>query len=330
MDDSEAITAPAAPRFAPDTGAPGEGRARLLALLTMLDAAGYDFLAPTPATQRRQMARADRLQARNLVDLLGWSLPIEPGVLDPEIEAGLLGAGALSPEEGGLLRPLLRASRVEGALFWHSPYPTRQQDAVFLGPDSYRFAQFILANMPESPRTILDYGAGAGVGGIIAARRAPGSLLTIADINPVALYLASINAEHAGVAHQVVKASRPAEFADSRFALIVSHPPFMLDREHRIYRDGGDLHGARLSLDWLREGAALLAPGGRLVMHTGSAVIEGRDVLKTALVEEAFGAEITIDYREIEPDIFGNELSKPEYASVERIAAVGVVIDRSG
>lgn len=330
MLETDLIALQGAVTFTPDTSVPGEGRARLLGVLKRLDTAGYDFVPPTPATQRRQMARTGKREAESLVDLLGWSLPAERDTIEEEVTSALLDAGVVIETYNGRLQPLLRVSRVEGTLFWHSPYPTRERDAVFLGPDSYRFGRLIRAHMPDSPRTILDYGAGAGVGGIVAARGAAGALLTIADINPKALYLASVNAEHAGVAHQVVRANRPSEFAGTDFDMIVSHPPFMIDREQRTYRDGGDLYGARLSLEWLREGAALLAPGGRLVMHTGSSVVAGGDVLKNALEEEPLGREMSLDYRELDPDIFRNELGKPEYAEVERIAAVGIVIDRSG
>jgi hypothetical protein len=37
----------------------------------------------------------------------------------------------------------------------------------------------------------------------------------------------------------------------------------------------------------------------------------------------------TLDYREIDPDVFGEELSKPIYADVERIAVVGAVITKA-
>jgi tRNA1(Val) A37 N6-methylase TrmN6 len=274
------------------------------------------------------LSRPGRERANNLADLLGWSLPAEPGALPAQIESALLGAGVVAGTEDGFLQPLLRVSRVEDMLFFHSAYPTRERDAVFLGPDSYRFAQFILARMGEGAHTILDYGAGSGVGGMVAARRAGDAFLTIADINPKALYLASINAEHAGVKHQVVEASRPADFSGFSFDLVVSHPPFMIDREQRAYRDGGDLFGARLSLDWLREGAGLLAGGGRLIMHSGSSVVGGSDILRSALEAQPLPAEMTLDYRELDPDIFGNELGKADYADVERIAAVGIVIDR--
>lgn len=302
-------------------------RAGLLGLLADLDADGYDFVCPTPSTHGRVIARPDRREARDIRDVLGWSLSVAPGRLPRAFETALSDAGVLVPDDNGRLVPRLRVSRVEGTLFWHSRYPTTAPDSVFLGPDSYRFAQFILARMDPRARTILDYGAGAGVGGIVAARRADDALLTIADINPKALFLASINAEHAGVRHRTMEVSRPADI-DGRFDLMVTHPPFMIDAERRAYRDGGDLYGAALSLDWVMQGIDLLNPDGRLIMHTGVSIVGGRDVLLGAFDERLPAVGLDMEYRELDPDIFGDELDQPAYADVERIAAVGTVVRR--
>jgi predicted RNA methylase len=304
-------------------------RSALLSLLTALDGDGYDFVPPTPATHARVVARPDRREAQDVRDVLGWSLPVAPRVLPRSLEAGLIDAGVLVPGDNDRLVPQLRVSRVLGTLFWHSRYPTTAHDSVFLGPDSYRFAQFILARMDPAARSILDYGAGAGVGGIIAARRAENAVLTIADINPKALFLASINADHAGVRHRAVKVSQPSD-VDGRFDLMVTHPPFMIDSERRAYRDGGELHGAALSLDWVVQGIDLLNPDGRLIMHTGVSIVGGRDVLLDAFRDRlpAVGNDMT--YLELDPDIFGDELDQPAYADVDRIAAVGVMVRRTG
>lgn len=304
-------------------------RSALLDLLADLDASGYDFVPPTPSTQARVVARPDRREARNVRDVLGWSLPAARGVLPRDLEAALIEAGVLVPDDDGRLIPQLRASRVEGTLFWHSRYPTTAHDSVFLGPDSYRFAQFILARMDPQARSIVDYGAGAGVGGIIAARHAEDALLTIADINPKALFLASINAEHAGVRHRTVEVSQPSDL-EGPFDLMVTHPPFMIDAERRAYRDGGDLYGAAMSLDWVLQGIDLLGSDGRLIMHTGVSIVDGRDVLLDALRDRLPAVGLDMTYLELDPDIFGDELDQPAYADVERIAAVGAVVRRTG
>lgn len=319
------------PATAPTTAPapPAARRDEAVALLRALDALDYDFLAPTPASHARVLAREDRRIGSNLMDLLGWSLPCRETALPPAVLGALDAAGFLERREDGLVAARVRVSRVFGNLFLHSRFPTVEQDAVFLGPDSHRFGDYILRNLkglPESAR-VLDYGAGAGVGGITAASRLPGAVLTLADINPKALALADANAAHAGIAHDLAKAASPAELARS-FDLVVMHPPFMIDTERRAYRDGGDLYGGRLSLDWALAGMRLLAPGGRLVMHTGVSIVAGRDVVEDALADCLPTDGFSLEYKLLDPDIFGDELSGEAYAEVDRIAAVGLRIDR--
>lgn len=312
---------------APLTG--GEGFTRAAGeLLSALDATGYDFIAPTPASHARVLERDGRAIGSDLMDLLGWSLPCRADDLPDAVTDALEQAGLLDRRADGLVTARIRVSRVLGNLFIHSRYPTAQQDAVFLGPDSHRFGDYILRNIAGLPQKarVLDYGAGAGVGGITAASNLSGATLALADINPRALALAGANAAHAGISHDVVQAQTPDDI-DRRFDLVVMHPPFMIDTERRAYRDGGDLYGGRLSFDWALGGARLLAPGGRLVMHTGVSIVAGRDVVHDALREVLPTAEYAFDYHLLDPDIFGDELSNAAYADVDRNAAVGLRID---
>jgi methylase of polypeptide subunit release factors len=304
-------------------------RNALLELLGLLRAADYQFVTATPATHARVVARPDRARAEAVRDVLGWSLPFTPDVL-PEAMLDLLHrAEAVIEREDGLWAAAIRVSTVRGALFLHSAYPTTAEDSVFLGPDSYRFADLIVARMGEldAAARILDYGAGAGVGGITAALGQPGAKLTLADVNPKALFLASINAEFAGLDYTAVEAQRPLDVGGD-FDLIVTHPPFMMDSGARAYRDGGDLFGGQLSLDWVCEGMRKLRRGGKLVLHTGVSIVDGRDVLLDALRERVPAMGWHFDYHELDPDIFGDELDQPAYARVERIAAVGMVLTR--
>jgi hypothetical protein len=304
-------------------------RQALLALLRELDATGYDFVTATPSTHARVISRPDRHMARSLRDVLGWSLPFTTNIIPSEILHLMDAAGVIEQRSDGLLSSSVRVSSARGTLFLHSAYPTVEQDAVFFGPDSYRFADLIVARLPALPpgARILDYAAGTGVGGITAATSQPQAQLTLADINPKALFLASINAEHAGLQAQTVQATTPTDLPDT-FDLIVTHPPFMIDTESRAYRDGGDLYGARLSLDWVVAGARKLAPGGRLILHTGVSIVDGQDVLRPHLEQALPGLGCSLWYHELDPDIFGDELDKPAYADVERIAAVGACVTR--
>src|SRR5690606_20521219 len=112
-------------------------------LLFELKRRGYRFVTITPASHARVVARPDRREGSCLEDVLGWSLPFRPQILDPEL-LGLMAGAAMRTDAGeGRLRATLRVSELRGDLYLHSAYPTDAEDAVFFGPDSYRFAEFI-------------------------------------------------------------------------------------------------------------------------------------------------------------------------------------------
>jgi hypothetical protein len=74
---------------------------------------------------------------------------------------------------------------------------------------------------------------------------------------------------------------------------------------------------------------AHLAPGGRMILYTGSPILNGGvDALHEALAKEAREAGCFLRYREVDPDVFNDELRRAAYDGVERIAAVGAVIRR--
>lgn len=305
----------------------------LLALLRLLDTQGYRFTTPTPATHARVVARGNRTEARTVRDVLGWSLPFCPGVIDAKVEALLEDAGALAEAGGGRRRATVRVSSLHDRLFVHSAYPTEEADAVFFGPDSYRFADLIRAELPDCPRrdasSILDIGTGSGVGAIVAAAACPGARVFATDINPAALNLAGVNAAAAGIDLTLVEGG-DLSGVPSAFDIVTANPPYMADEGARAYRDGGDLHGGRVSIDMAAMAAARLAPGGRLILYTGSAIVDGEDAVRQELERVAAEAGCTLHYRELDPDIFGEELERPAYSDVERIALVAAIVSRPG
>jgi len=113
------------------------------------------------------------------------------------------------------------------------------------------------------------------------------------------------------------------------FDLVTLNPPYIIDEAGRTYRDGGGMHGGELSLDLTLEALESLADGGRLLLYTGSAIVKGEDALRDSLAGEAARRGLTLDYREIDPDVFGEELEKPQYRDVERIALIAATIGRS-
>ena len=299
----------------------------LLALLAELSAQDYHFVTVSPETHRRVLARRAQDRAGDLRDVFGWSLPFERGLLPSAVWAALEAAGMVENVGEGLWRSRLRVSSATGTLFLHSAYPTDEPDSVFFGPDSYRFIGFLEAELPRLPpvRHLVDVGSGSGVGAIAAARLLPGARLTMTDVNPSALRLARVNARHAGHDPVTIEAAGLSGVAEP-FDLAIANPPFVMDEDGRAYRDGGDLCGLRLSLDWAQSAMRRVEPGGAMLLYTGSAIVDGRDGFRDALAASAAECGWSLRYDEIDPDIFGELLEEAAYRRVERVAAVGAVL----
>ncbi len=315
-------------REEPEIAEPDAATRRLQAILRHLD--GYEFVTPTPATHKRYLER-NRRAAKDARDVLGWNLPFEPGILPPRLLDALEQADLLSAAEGGLLRSKIRVSTLGTLRFIHSAYPTDEENSVFFGPDSYRFARFLRAQLPNAhqPRHVIDMGAGSGVGGIVAASLIPGARISLLDVNALALHFASANAADAGVKVDLVRGTS-LDDVEEPVDLVIANPPYIMDEAERAYRHGGGMHGAQLSLDWALEAGERLAAGGAMLLYTGVAIVDGHDGLKEALAGALPRLGCALAYEEIDPDIFGEELEEPQYRDVERIAAVGAVITKRG
>lgn len=304
--------------------------AAALRLLRALDARGYTFTTVTPESHKRVVARPSMARAADLRGVFGWSLPFEEATIGADLWT-LLRDGRLLAETAAGWKSKVRVSRVRGHLFLHSAFPTQADDSVFLGPDSIRFADFIAAELARRAGVarIVDIGAGAGVGGIVAGEACPGAAVELADINPIALGYARVNAAFAGVAAATVESDGVAALAPG-FDLAIANPPFICDAGGPYYRAGGTMHGAELSRDWTLAAAAKLAPDGRVLLYTGSAIVGGHDALRAALAQALPPLGCTLSWRELDPDIFGEELASKAYEEVERIAAIGAVVEKAG
>ena len=291
----------------------------------------YRFTTVTPATHRRVNRRAENAWAHGLRDVFGWSRPYREGVLPAELdrlleEAGLREDTAQSAGETGH-RACIRASTIGPQLYFHSAFPTSDDDAVFFGPDTYRYVaalkRSLASPMLRRPvRRAVDIGCGAGPGAIELALCCPDATVYGADINDNALALSGINAELNGAAKFIPCRSNLLDGVDGHFDLVMSNPPYILDADELPYRHGGGEHGAGLSIDIVRTGLARLHPGGSLLLYTGVAVVAGDDRFLASirpLLEEACDEW---QYEELDPDIFGGQLECEGYEQVERIAAV--------
>jgi methylase of polypeptide subunit release factors len=305
----------------------------LLALGRLLREQDYRFITVTPATHRRVNRRAENAWAHSPRDVLGWSRPYRDGALPAEIDAQLRDAGlredavqAGQTSDTGY-RARIRASTIGAQLYFHSAWPTEDDDAVFFGPDTYRFVaalrRALASELLRRPvRRAVDIGCGAGPGAIELALCCPGATVYGADINDDALTLTGINAELNGASQLIPCRSNLLDGVDGHFDLIMSNPPYILDADELPYRHGGGEHGAGLSIQIVKTGLARLLPGGSLLLYTGVAIVDGVDAFLDAVKPLLGEACDDWHYEELDPDIFGGQLECEGYERVERIAAV--------
>ena len=301
--------------------------AGLKSLLQHLREQGYEFTTITPLSHARVLANHGPSPGNSLRDAFGWSLSFSAAVLPDDLLHVLLQTGVVL-REGALYRSQVRVSSFDGDLFAHSAFPTTAQDSVFFGPDTYRFLNLIRNHLPaaspQAPLRIADVGCGSGAGGILAARLRVGAQIVLTDINPLALCYAGINAAAAGV--EVETALGDALSATSGdFDVILSNPPYLEDESARAYRHGGGDLGRALSVKIGAQALQRLLPGGRLILYTGVAIVDGVDDFIREMGPFLGQAGCTYTYTEIDPDVFGEELERPVYRHADRIAAVGLV-----
>jgi SAM-dependent methyltransferase len=311
--------------------APANRDEALLMLGLDLKDSGYRFTAVTPATHRRVNVRKPTLPPTR-EDIFGWSRSFSLGDL-PERHVQFLAAAGELVQSGPELRSRVRFSTLADQIFIHSAYPTNQADAVFFGPDTYRFARLLRKALPElrRPSRLLDIGAGSGAGGLYAAtlRRDAFSTIVLSDVNARALRFSRINALINGVDNVEVVESNLFANIDQLFDVIIANPPYLVDPLKRVYRHGGGLLGSDLTLQIVRQAPGHLAPGGRLIVYSGSAIMRGVDQLKMSVSQLLAKSELHFEYEEIDPDVFGEELDHWPYDRADRIAAIGLIVDRA-
>ena len=310
----------------------------LASVLRHVGDTGYRFTTTTPLTHQRLLDYRGGEPGTTLRDVFGWNLPFLAGAVAPDLLDLMTRAGILV-RRGAFLKSAMRIASVDDLLFLHSAFPTIDQTAVFFGPDTYRFIRFVQSHLPtliasanmETPLRLLDIGCGSGAGGIVVAhtlRRAGLAVdATLNDINPLALDASARNAQHAGVRVNLALGDA-LDSVVGDFDLIIANPPFLDDAQQRAYRHGGAELGRALSLRITADALARLAPGGRLLLYTGVAMLDGTDPFLAELTPLLATSGCDWRYEEIDPDIFGDELSRPIYAHVDRIAAVGLLATR--
>ena len=307
----------------PFAAATPESRAASLALGQALKQRAYTFTTVTPATHQRVNARAAAGWAKDLAGIFGWNRPFSADLPGDELLASMIAAGVVR-EMNGSLRSRVRASTLNGQLYLHSGFPTTAADAVFFGPDTYRFIH-ALRNLLSACGAIgraADIGCGAGSGAVTIALAHPGAAVFAVDINQAALEATALNARLASAANVIPVQSDLLTAVEGSFDLIVSNPPYLLDRQQRAYRHGGGDLGAGLAVAIVQQAIVRLRPGGCLMLYTGVAIVDNADPFRATVAPLLEAAGFNWTYTETDPDVFGEELDEAHYALADRIAVV--------
>lgn len=294
----------------------------LVELGSALKQTSYSFTIVSPATHERVNRRNANQWSKNLAEVFGWNRPFHPEDVPPEILVLMDRAAVCIPYENGL-KSSVRFSTLDGHLFIHSAFPTIGNDSVFFGPDTYRFANSLkdLFGRGQQFNRIVDIGCDAGPGAVIAALANPQSEVVAVDINPHALDYTRVNAQMAGVEISTVQSDLLTQVG-GKFDLIIANPPFIIDPLERAYRHGGGLYGSEFSLRIVENALSRLSPNGTLLLYTGHAIVDNASPFLAA-ADELPGLQLCDKiFREVDPDIFGEELDGAAYAKVDRIAAM--------
>ncbi|AUH74201.1 arginine deiminase family protein [Legionella sainthelensi] len=297
---------------------------KILNIGCYLKTKGYQFTAVTPETHHRVLERIINLNELSEKEILrqffGWNRALPKEYL-PSYTLKLLNDANLLIHESGKIRSRVRFATLNGKLFAHSSFPTIDESSIFFGPDSYRFVNFLhRLNLPT--QKILDIGCGSGVG----ALSLEGGVKILCDINQEAFRFARVNARLNECENVAFYYSDILSEAPSGADLLISNPPFMMDPHNRTYCNGGDYYGAEIALKIVMQAIEYLQPGASLALYTGSCIINGEDNFFRLCEKRIPTKKFHLFYEEIDPDIFGEELSQIHYKNVERIAAIGMVL----
>lgn len=298
-------------------------------LLAYLHSKNYRFTTISPASHKLVNSRVNNVMATDLAGIFGWNRSFSVETVDDFMFDLVKTADIVIKVKDGISKyywiSQFRVSSINHQLFLHSAYPTLHNDAVFFGPDTYRFAnaiqQYISSNQHVIHRAI-DIGTGSGAGAVLLATALPESEIIAVDINDDALCLARINIDAADISNITLINSNLLSNVEGDFDLIIANPPYLLDKSERTYRHGGGQLGAALSLDIVDIAIARLNVGGTLLLYTGVAIVNGDDAFLAEIMVKLTFAEFSFEYVEIDPDIFGEELASDGYSTIDRIAAV--------
>ena len=99
----------------------------------------HDDYACEPRACERKILQS---RSSHSASALGWSRPFSKDVMPERLFSLMVEAGLLE-RQGALWRSKVRFSTLNGDLFMHSAFPTTARDAVFFGPDTYKFVDAV-------------------------------------------------------------------------------------------------------------------------------------------------------------------------------------------
>lgn len=305
----------------------------LVKLLHWLSSQNYAFTTVSPISHERYLARCTHQTAQNLRDIFGWNLAFDKDLLPDDIFQLLGNLQLIRKTDHGWLSNL-RVASLNHQLFIHSAYPTHDAESVFFGPDTYRFVyalnHWLNTKKPKIQHAI-ELCCGAGPAAVNIAAHFPDAEVLATDINPLALHYAAANAQANQVLNVVTQQSNLFDQIEGEFDLITANPPYLVDSQNRLYRHGGNLLGAELSFNIVKQSLNKLRPNGTLFLYTGVVICQGMDHFYQAVGSFlAAHPHYSWTYEEIDPDLFSEELNQISYPDSDRIAAVVLKVKRIG
>ena len=297
-----------------------------IALLRLLKHERYEFHTPTRDTFHINRLRRPFVRSASLTDIFGWTRRFREADAPSEFRDLMESAGMLSAAGFGLMRCSHACASIGDTMLFHTSLSDTSKDAVFFGPDTYRFATLLRRQAHRFPPSgrVVDLGTGTGAGALILSRLRPDLQLVVSDINPAALHLARINLAASQVQAEFIESDGLANIGGPIDG-VIANPPYLGGGIGRTYRRGGGSLGSALSIEWVQQAAARIEPGGAMLLYTGSAIVDGTDTIRNATEAALLADGYAVDYEEIDPDIFGRTLWLPAYWNVSRIAAVTLV-----
>jgi len=120
------------------------------------------------------------------------------------------------------LRSKVRFSRLGDSLYMHSAYPTASSDAVFFGPDTYRFTALIKRTLAAAGRAragcVVDVGCGAAATAGVATAAGVNS---DGDDGPMGYFVDSLFRKNPGAA----AGDPPAAASAATMPGVAAEPP---------------------------------------------------------------------------------------------------------